>query len=220
MGSAESGESELIRVSAVDFFTRRVLVDSLVYPSVKMSHYNTRYSGVSWPVMRDAMRRNKCLRGREAARKALWRFIGPQTIVIGHAGNGDLISLRWIHGMIIDTLLLEMRIQPRDEEAERRKRKEKKSTRESDGPQDGNAVAEVSEEPCEAVEAEEPKKPEYPGLSLKALAMARLKREIQVKGKGHDSLEDALATRDLLLWHVINKPVPPAVSMIAAPDES
>ncbi len=219
MGCAESGESELIRVSAVDFFTREVLVDSLVHPSVRMAHYNTRYSGVSWGVMKDAMRRNKCLRGRDAARQALWRFIGPQTIVIGHAGNGDLISLRWIHDTIIDTLLLEMTIQPRDEEAERRQAREHKSQGDSDDHQDGGAPIQPKEESAEPVEANTEKKPKYPGLSLKALALARLEREIQVKGKGHDSLEDALATRDLLLWHVINKPVPPPVAVIRTPDD-
>jgi DNA polymerase III epsilon subunit-like protein len=39
------------------------------------------------------------------------------------------------------------------------------------------------------------------GLSLKKLAELRLQRTIQ-KGKGHDSLEDAIATRDLLHWNV------------------
>ena len=223
MGCAASGESELIRISAVDFFTRAVLLDSLVHPSVKMAHYNTRFSGVTRRTMDDALRKNKCLRGRDAARAALWRFVGPQTVVIGHAGNGDLIALRWIHDVVVDTLLLEKRIQPRDEEEHEKRRgkrqrgQEREQGREQDekaseeDSHDGGVSLKTVEEPPPLKPAEEiqPEKPKYPGLSLKALALERLKREIQVKGKGHDSLEDALATRDLLLWHIINKPQPP-----------
>ncbi|OAQ99263.1 hypothetical protein LLEC1_05754 [Akanthomyces lecanii] len=63
--------------------------------------------------------------------------------------------------------------------------------------------------PVVAIEVPKKDKPKYPGLSLKALAAERLQRQIQTKGQGHDSLEDALATRDLLLWHMVNKPEPP-----------
>jgi RNA exonuclease 1 len=40
-------------------------------------------------------------------------------------------------------------------------------------------------------------------MSLKALAMKRLGRAIQVGKKGHDSLEDALAARDLIQAHIM-----------------
>lgn len=173
--------------------------------------------------MDDALRKNKCLRGRDAARAALWRFVGPQTVVIGHAGNGDLIALRWIHDVIVDTLLLEQRIQPRGEEHEKRRDKKQQQQQQQqqqekeeqdekapeDDTQDGGVSLQTVVESVKPVEEIQPEKPKYPGLSLKALALERLNREIQVKGKGHDSLEDALATRDLLLWHIINKPKPP-----------
>ncbi|KAJ6790333.1 hypothetical protein PWT90_10541 [Aphanocladium album] len=207
MGTAASGESELIRVSAVDFFTRRVLVDSLVWPDVKMAHFNTRYSGVSRQSMDAARRARRTLAGRAGARAALWQFIGPQTIVIGHSANSDLNALRWIHPIVIDSLLLEMRIQPR-EEREERGGKTKDAEQE-----EGAAVGTQEATPSTAEEDEKTKERKrlYPGLSLKALTAERLKREIQVRGQGHDSLEDALATRDLLVWHVVNKPEPPLV---------
>ena len=41
------------------------------------------------------------------------------------------------------------------------------------------------------------------GLSLKVLASERLNRAIQNKKIGHDSLEDAIASRDLIHWHVV-----------------
>lgn len=215
MGTAQSGESELIRVSAVDFFTRAVLVDSLVWPDVKMAHFNTRYSGVTRQSMEAARRTRRTLQGRAGAREALWRCVGPHTVVIGHSLNSDLTSLRWIHNCIVDTLLLEMRIQPREE-----KRDERPDSRKTNGSEEGDGCSEggVKVAPTAEDDGSEPTgvaktakegKPKYPGLSLKALAAERLKREIQIKGQGHDSLEDALATRDLLLWHMINKPEPP-----------
>ncbi len=203
MGTAASGESELIRVSAVDFFTRRVLVDSLVWPDVKMAHFNTRYSGVSRPSMEAAHRARLTLAGRAGAREALWRFVGPQTILVGHSANSDLNSLRWIHPIVIDTLLLEMRIQPRPPEEQRPEQQQSRAA--GDDGDDG----EDRQPPVVVVEVPKRNKPNYPGLSLKALAAERLQRQIQTKSQGHDSLEDALATRDLLLWHMVNKPEPP-----------
>jgi len=43
------------------------------------------------------------------------------------------------------------------------------------------------------------------GLSLKTLARVRCGRDIQTSGKkGHDSVEDALAARDIAHWNVSN----------------
>jgi DNA polymerase III epsilon subunit-like protein len=41
--------------------------------------------------------------------------------------------------------------------------------------------------------------------SLKALAKKHLNRDIQTNGKrGHDSLEDAVAARDIVHWNVLH----------------
>ncbi|KAM3475549.1 hypothetical protein MY8738_007357 [Beauveria namnaoensis] len=199
MGTAASGESELIRVSAVDLFTRRVLVDSLVWPDVRMAHYNTRFSGVSRPAMDAARRARRTLAGRTAAREALWRFVGPNTVVVGHSANSDLNALRWIHPLVVDTLLLEMRIQERPQSKNEECGEEEEEGEQQQQQQQQQVVVKLD-------------KAKYPGLSLKALAKERLKREIQNQAQGHDSLEDALATRDLCLWHMINKPEPPIFS--------
>ncbi|UKZ76099.1 hypothetical protein TrVFT333_003795 [Trichoderma virens FT-333] len=116
MGTASTGESELIRVSAVDYFSGKVLLDKLVYPDVKMIHFNTKYSGVTRQDMENARRTRSCLLGRASARNALWEFIGPNTIVIGHGANSDLTSLRWIHPLIIDTYLVEKANRPPEED--------------------------------------------------------------------------------------------------------
>ncbi|OAQ93089.1 RNA exonuclease [Purpureocillium lilacinum] len=197
MGNAASGESELIRVSVVDFFTREVLLDKLVSPRVQMAHYNTRYSGITRQMMENARRRRTCLDGREAAREAIWRFVGPETIVVGHGAQSDLTSLRWIHTLVIDTLMVEMnrrRAEREMAEAEKAMQAEDNGEPDSD---DGGAALEAGDdnEPKPASQAEG-------GLSLKALALDRLNRVIQVRGQGHDSVEDAIATRDLLCWQV------------------
>ncbi|EGX96597.1 RNA exonuclease [Cordyceps militaris CM01] len=210
MGTAASGESELIRVSAVDFFTRRVLVDSLVWPDARMAHLNTRYSGVSRASMDAARRAGRTLAGRAAARAALWRFVGPDTVVVGHSANSDLTALRWIHHVVVDTLLLEMRLQPREE----RPQSQGGDAAVGIGQEGGGEEKQPRVVPPPPVQdaPKEDNKQKYPGLSLKALTRERLRREIQISGHGHDSLEDALATRDLLLWHMIHKPEPPVIS--------
>lgn len=107
MGTAVSGDAELIRLTAIDFFTQKVLVDKLVQPSVPMRHFNTRFSGITAADMRNAVRRQECLFGRENARNELWKFVGPDTVVIVHGGHNDLSVLRWIHPALIDSFILE-----------------------------------------------------------------------------------------------------------------
>lgn len=198
MGTAESGETELIRLTALDFFTGQVLIDSLVYPDVRMAHYNTRFSGVSRGDMEAARRARTCFFGRDAARKALWKYVSPATVVVGHGANGDFSCLRWIHPRVVDTYIMEMYLQKkidkvREEEMEMlaQEAAEAEAKAEADG-----AVVGVKIKP------REPTSPRHPGLGLKKLAWARLGRDIQKPGRGHDSHEDALATRDLLRWHI------------------
>ncbi|KAL2001762.1 hypothetical protein VTN02DRAFT_1286 [Thermoascus thermophilus] len=107
MGTSARGESELIRLTAVDYFTGETLVDSLVYPRVPMRHFNTRYSGVTRGMLEAARRSGTCLVGRDAARERLWRFVGPETIVVVHGGHSDFLALRWIHPRAVDTFLVE-----------------------------------------------------------------------------------------------------------------
>ena len=107
MGTSLNLESELIRLTAIDFFTRQTLVDKLVQPTVPMKHYNTRYSGVTPEAMRNAVKSGNCYRGRDEARNRLLELIGPETIVVMHGGNNDLTALRLIHPLVIDTHLLE-----------------------------------------------------------------------------------------------------------------
>ncbi|KAM0414721.1 hypothetical protein ACHAPT_013438 [Fusarium lateritium] len=156
MGVATSGDSELIRLTLIDYFSGEILFDKLVWPEVSLSHLNTRFSGVTWKSMNAARKARSCIFGKKKAREQIWKFVNSKTIVIGHSTNSDLNALRWIHPRVIDTQIVE-----------------------------SNASSERT------------------GLSLKSLSLKRLQRAIQAKGKGHDSLEDALAARDLLHWNIV-----------------
>lgn len=200
MGTAASGECELIRVSMVDYFSGTVLLDSLVWPDVQMAHFNTRFSGVTRQAMNEARRNRTCLFGRRGARQAIWNYVGPDTVVIGHSLNSDLTSLRWIHYRVADTLLIEDPF-ARAERARLEKLRE------------AHAAAVLASGENEQTEMPIPQS-QHPGCSLKALAKAYLEREIQLRGRGHDSLEDATATRDLLHWHIANRMPKPEASLV------
>ena len=191
MGINMDGESELIRITLIDYFTSEVLIDSLVYPDTELLHYNTQYSGITLSDITNAMSEGNCLYGRDEARKALWEFVGPQTIIVGHALYNDFNALRWVHGWVVDTLLIETR-----------KEEKKKQTQKSVGNGSGTMVDRRGK--WSGVEEWEAKS-EKGAKRLKTLAMAKLGRVIQDGDDGHDSVEDALATRDLAHWAIIHK---------------
>lgn len=103
-------------------------------PNVKMDHYNTRFSGVTKRDMESARANGTCFRWENAARKAVWRFVGPSTIVVGHGVDNDLIAMRWIHPMVEDTLLIESAIvkaaQDKKEAEEKEAEEKEKAARE------------------------------------------------------------------------------------------
>jgi RNA exonuclease 1 len=231
MGTAKSGDSELIRVTVIDYFSSSVLVDRLVYPNVEMEHYNTRFSGVTRKHMAIALRERICIMGRDNARREVWRFVGPDTIVVGHSASNDLTALRWIHPVVVDTFLIESaKAKEEDDESKKGKDESKEEEDESkegkDESKDGNdhsiektdgAADEEDEtaptpvipdhmhdDPRTGQQAQRKRAKGSGKLSLQALAMRRLGREIQMAGKGHDSLEDATAARDLVHWHVVS----------------
>ncbi|KIO32765.1 hypothetical protein M407DRAFT_211431 [Tulasnella calospora MUT 4182] len=87
------------RVSVVNAAGEAVF-DELIRssPGVEVLDYNTRFSGVS--------SLDTATMDLSEARTALRSIIGPDTIVIGHAGENDLKTLRMIHQKIVDTTQL------------------------------------------------------------------------------------------------------------------
>jgi RNA exonuclease 1 len=196
MGVSKGGDSELIRVTMVDYFTNEVLIDNLVFPNVGMQHLNTRFSGVSWDELRQARRDGTALEGRKKATLAVWKFVGPDTVVVGHSVHNDLKSLRWIHTNVVDTYFIEHKLW-RDALIEEEMRLEQEA-------RERQRRGEPEPEP----QPPEPKKPKVGKgngpFSLKTLARERLSRQIQRGAEGHDSLEDSVAARDIAQWHVKN----------------
>jgi RNA exonuclease 1 len=247
MGTAFDGDSELIRLTLVDYFTGQPLIDSLVYPDIPMMHYNTRWSGITRGDMERARRNHKCIFGKPAARRAIFRYVGPSTIVIGHGAQSDLLSLRWIHHRVVDSLLIESSRRKEAElkaEEQKKKREEEEAKEgkleeggepnepEEDGELSDKGGAKLNEEtkgketdkPSEGAKPtqrvpgnKQPRRKNNPdGMSLKALTMKHLGRAIQVGKKGHDSLEDALAARDLVNAFIRDLSIPTAAVAVSA----
>jgi RNA exonuclease 1 len=223
MGTAMSGDSELIRVTMIDYFSGAILVDNIVEPDVPMRHLNTRFSGVSWADVKMARRKRTCLQGKAGARRAIWKYVGPATFVIGHSVSNDLRALRWLHALVVDSFVTEF---------VRVKRKEGKEAEEAKKAMTALADLNGSDAAVENLKRTQPLNTECQGIGLpkdeqkdtaqktarirktpgkfclKTLAKKHLDRDIQMNGnQGHDSLEDAIASRDLVHWTVLHPEV-------------
>jgi len=211
MGTALSGDAELIRITLVDYFSGAVLVDNIVQPDVPMLHLNTRYSGVTWTDIKNARRQGSILQGKAGARQAIWNYVGPNTVVVGHGVDNDLRALRWLHMPVVDSFITELscvqlkeaeKTQPKDVEEERLKEAEARGETIFTLQQLTDLSLDKGLAPAETEEKPRVRKPG--NLSLKTLAKRYLDRDIQTKGKaGHDSLEDAIAARDLVHCKVL-----------------
>lgn len=208
MGTSITNDSVLIRVTLIDYLTSEVLLDKLVFPEERILHYNSRYSGVTYAQMNKARSRGECLYGTAAARKAIWEFVGPGTIVVAHGGQNDMCTLRWIHDAVVDTFLVESLPVVQLQKEAREKEAQEKEAAEKAGTSAGSSQKEQkSSKPDPGPQKVEPKikKPKGSGqFSLKTLARTRLGRDIQMGKSGHDSIEDAVAARDIAHWNVLN----------------
>jgi RNA exonuclease 1 len=215
MGSATSGDSELIRITMIDYFTSEILVNNLVEPDVPMQHLNTKYSGVTWADFGRARREGSCLRGKVGARNAIWRFVGTDTVVTGHGTSNDFRSLRWIHPLVVDSSVIEGKFASARRAlaaAAAKKAKEEAEMLEAVGGEmmeavEGEIVTRSKETKKHVEIAPEPHKTKKGegDCSLKTLTEKRLGRKIQTAGnRGHDSLEDAIAARDVVNWIIMN----------------
>ncbi|KAK0716302.1 hypothetical protein B0H67DRAFT_645942 [Lasiosphaeris hirsuta] len=164
MGSASDNELELIRLTVVDYFSGKTLIDTL---------------------MERAWKRRQCIFGTAAASVAIFKYVGRGTFVVGHGMQHDLLCLRWHHNRIVDSYLIESAI---GKEEQMRVEEERKKG--------GIEAASSLLERGQAKDGPERGKRHPDGMSLKALALKKLGRSIQ-EGEGHDSLEDAVAARDL-----------------------
>ncbi|KAG6336843.1 hypothetical protein ID866_2239 [Astraeus odoratus] len=150
-----TGGMRVARISVVDG-TGTTIFDELIRMDdhVDVIDYNTRFSGITEESHQSASLTLS------SARKSLDAFINSQTVIIGHALENDLKTMRMIHHQCIDTAILF---------------------------------------PHRAG-------PPY-RRSLRDLVKEHLGIEIQTGDgtSGHSSVEDSVATLDLVRWYVLNK---------------
>lgn len=90
---------ELTRVTVVDT-DMQVVYDTFVKPDNEVVDYNTRFSGVTEADLVDT---SITLRDVQAV---LLSMFSADTILIGHSLESDLLALKVIHGMVVDTSVL------------------------------------------------------------------------------------------------------------------
>lgn len=96
-------EPEPISLALLDYFSGEVLINKPVWPDAPMVHYNTAQTGIRYGDLVKARRDGAALRGRNKARRAMYEFVGPDTIVVGHALHHYLRALRLLHSRVVDT---------------------------------------------------------------------------------------------------------------------
>ncbi len=104
---------DICRLTMVDWDEKRVL-DVLIHPSSEIIDYNTRYSGLSaesfspngFSHVVPAGMEPRVLTMEELMKDVLPKLIGPDTVLVGHSLENDLLSLRLSHRRIIDTAVL------------------------------------------------------------------------------------------------------------------
>ncbi|KAI0750713.1 Rexo1 protein [Daedaleopsis nitida] len=152
-----TGGMRVARVSVVDSSGKEVLDEFVrMDEGVEVIDFNTRFSGIN------AENSASAVLPLASIRKSLDDLINSRTIVIGHALENDLKTLRMIHHRCVDTAILFPH---------------------AAGPPYRRA--------------------------LRTLVKEHLGQTIQSAGAaGHSSIEDSVATLDLVRWHVVNRPRP------------
>jgi DNA polymerase III epsilon subunit-like protein len=106
LGANHREISEIVRLSAVDFLSGEVILDTYVSPQGQVISWRTKFSGVDAAILREKKREGKVISGWRAARDLLRQFINSQTILIGHSLNNDLAVLGMIHTRVVDSAIM------------------------------------------------------------------------------------------------------------------
>lgn len=89
---------ELLRVTAVDFFSGEEVLDILVRPKGEVLDLNTRWSGVA-EIKEEAL-------SFEDTITLLGEIVDANTVMVGHGLENDMNAMRLIHEKVVDTAIL------------------------------------------------------------------------------------------------------------------
>lgn len=101
-----NGQQTLAFLSAIDFFTGKILINNPVKPKEKVHNWRTKISGVSAAIMDRACAKGEAILGWQAARQRLCDFMDEGTVLIGHSLHHDLKVLGLVHANIVDSAIL------------------------------------------------------------------------------------------------------------------
>ena len=97
---------EVVHLSAVDYLTNEVLIDTLVAPTMEVTDWGTGITGVDASIMSSAISSGTALHGYAAARDELFKHLDADTVLIGQSLQFDLEVLGLCHLRIVDSEML------------------------------------------------------------------------------------------------------------------
>jgi DNA polymerase III epsilon subunit-like protein len=106
MVGVRNGDSEIISICAIDFFTGEFLLDSLVKPQAPVIQLRTDIHGIRPATLSKAVSQGQVLHGWESARQQLFKHINTETVLVGQSLQHDLKRLRVSHMKIFDTAIV------------------------------------------------------------------------------------------------------------------
>lgn len=106
MVGCEDGRDEAVHLSAIDFITGEVLINSIVKPQQPVREWRTNFTGLSPAAMAMATARGETLSGSSGARRELWKHIDENTVLVGQSLNFDLNVLGVSHATVVDSMIL------------------------------------------------------------------------------------------------------------------
>lgn len=162
MVAMKGREQGLVRIGVVDFFTGKIVLNSIVRPSGPVTDWRKDVTGFNKDRMMMATRKGKVLSGWEAVREKIFDVTSSETIFVGHALANDLRVLRIATDRVVDSMVM------------------------------------MSRAACGDV-------PKFPrNWGLKTACQELLNVAVQEKHRPHNAIEDAFATRELVLQCVLN----------------